>query len=84
MSRDRSSFLPITGQGSILTLRHVGVIRNLYARFLCSRAAARPSARATIGYLVYKFGISVQKYVDLSQLELPGVLFEKSRNSTVE
>ena len=32
----------------------------LYARFLCSRAhsayaAARPSARATIGYLVYNF-----------------------------
>ena len=28
----------------------------LYARYLCSRAhsAARPSARATIGYLVYK------------------------------
>ena len=36
-------------------------ISTLYARYLCSRyalglkAAARPSARATIGYLVYKF-----------------------------
>ena len=31
-------------------------VLQLYARFLCSRAhsAARPSARATIGYLVYK------------------------------
>ena len=31
----------------------------MYARFLCSRAhyaAGRPSARATIGYLVYKLG----------------------------
>ena len=28
MSRDRCSFLPITCQGSISTLRHVGVIRN--------------------------------------------------------
>ena len=37
MSRDRCSFLPITCQGSISTLRHVGW-----------------------------FGISVQKYVDLS------------------
>ena len=33
-----------------------GYIEPLYARYLCSRAhsAARPSARATIGYLVYK------------------------------
>ena len=29
----------------------------LDARFLCSRAAARSSARATIGYLVYKFRV---------------------------
>ena len=28
MSRDQGSLLPITCQGSILTLRHVGVIRN--------------------------------------------------------
>ena len=37
-----------------------GHVCGLYARYLCSRdalglnAAARPSARATIGYLVYK------------------------------
>ena len=38
----------------------------IQARYLCSRAhsAARPSARATIGYLVYKiFGLGLQKYL---------------------
>ena len=40
----------------VSTIRHCMVNHLLYARYLCSRAhsAARPSARATIGYLVYK------------------------------
>ena len=33
-------------------------LRRLYARYLLSRAhSARPSARATIGYLVYNYGV---------------------------
>ena len=50
----------ITGAKGLYSL--VGLItpRGLYARYLCSRDAlglkARPSARATIGYLVYNPG----------------------------
>ena len=48
ISRDRSSFLPITGQGSILTLRHVGVIRNQ-----CSKIR-RSKITSTVGALFEK------------------------------
>ena len=49
----------------------------LYARFLCSRAhsayaAARPSARATIGYLVYNI-LLIARALGLKTEQLPGL-----------
>ena len=48
----------------------LSVILVLYARFLCSRAhsayaAARPSVRATIEYLVYKFSWVLKQVVPI-------------------
>ena len=54
-ARSRAHILIIGLIASVDVILYAHSESPLYARYLCSRdAATRPSARATIGYLVYK------------------------------